>query len=158
MQRRAWSGVKNLNILPYGIWNIDAVPCSLNALIWTFFPMGFETFLTPNFYCIIVIWTFFPMGFETLWLCLWWCLCLYLNILPYGIWNTPYKSNFHNDDVFEHSSLWDLKHYSTTQVYSGGSLFEHSSLWDLKRFEACTFLLNEFIWTFFPMGFETISS
>ena len=56
----------------------------------------------------------------------------YLNILPYGIWNY----------------LLLVK-----ALYLPS--FEHSSLWDLKRYNQFCFGNIRFIWTFFPMGFET---
>ena len=67
----SWWCVSNLNILPYGIWNIFLKMALYTHLadIWTFFPMGFETYWLCSCFLFFYIWTFFPMGFETCFLC-----------------------------------------------------------------------------------------
>ena len=168
---------RDLNILPYGIWNWRWEQARLSLLYLNILPYGiWNSISTSKFAVASSIWTFFPMGFETNWRNMYPCILWNLNILPYGIWNfligmvnvfdcdlniLPY--GIWNDPscgtgifsrTFEHSSLWDLK----LSIYSPNTpplKFEHSSLWDLKQYNLSSFARDRNIWTFFPMGFET---
>ena len=103
-----------------------------SILIWTFFPMGFETAIIMQKWSIYrkfehsSLWDLKQGGINHLQL-----LFTYLNILPYGIWNKIFRSLVLKMRWFEHSSLWDLKRLSVLSLKID-TIFEHSSLWDLK--------------------------
>ena len=126
-----------IRIYPFehsSLWDLKQGYGSTHCLcqrIWTFFPMGFETY---TFQPVLFLWD--------------------LNILPYGIWNIeslPYTTVYSNLNILPYG-IWNKLYRCLYPSYSYLNILPYG-IWNrtksMKLFSLGT------IWTFFPMGFET---